>query len=305
MGLLFLILYPSAGSADFVTHSLSHTNLSHTIFHAQLCHTPSFTHNFATPSFTHDFVIHPLSHTTFSHTIFDTQLRHLATWTFVWQAWHLATSTFVSRGRRGTYGTGLALVVRLGPLGHPWRRGTLRGRRGTWRHRPSFCVAGVALMELGWLWWRGRRGTWRHGRRICVAGVALGDTQFRFTWQAWHLWHWAGSVVALVARARHFAWQAWHLATWTFVSRGRRGSWQHRPSFRVAGVALVDTYGTGLALAARLGPLGRHLATWTFHLRGRRATSRHEPSICMAGVATYGTGLALVALVPGGSICII
>ena len=36
---------------------------------------------------------------------------------FAWQAWHLVTSTFV-----------------------------LRGRRGTCRHPPSFCVAGVALM---------------------------------------------------------------------------------------------------------------------------------------------------------------
>ena len=35
------------------------------------------------------------------------------------------------RGRRGTYGTGLALVARLVL---PWRRGVLRGRRGTWRH---------------------------------------------------------------------------------------------------------------------------------------------------------------------------
>jgi len=25
---------------------------------------------------------------------------------FAWQAWHLVTSTFVLRGRRGTYGTG-------------------------------------------------------------------------------------------------------------------------------------------------------------------------------------------------------
>ena len=43
-----------------------------------------------------------------------------------------------------------------------------------------FCVAGVALMALGWLWWRappvlGRRGTWRHVRAFCVAGAALGD----------------------------------------------------------------------------------------------------------------------------------
>ena len=33
---------------------------------------------------------------------------------FAWQARHLVTSTFVLRGRRGTYGTGLALVARLG-----------------------------------------------------------------------------------------------------------------------------------------------------------------------------------------------
>ena len=46
-------------------------------------------------------------------------------WFFAWQAWHLVTSTF-----------------------------TLRGRRGTWWHRPSLCVAGVAVMALGWLWWR-------------------------------------------------------------------------------------------------------------------------------------------------------
>jgi len=39
-----------------------------------------------------------------------------------WQAWHLAPSTVVSRGRRGT-----------------------------WRHLPWFRVAGVALMALGWL----------------------------------------------------------------------------------------------------------------------------------------------------------
>jgi len=32
---------------------------------------------------------------------------------FTWQAWHLETSTFVLRGRRGTYGIGLALAARL------------------------------------------------------------------------------------------------------------------------------------------------------------------------------------------------
>jgi len=35
---------------------------------------------------------------------------------FAWQAWRLATWTCVLRGRRGAYGTGLALLVRLGTL---------------------------------------------------------------------------------------------------------------------------------------------------------------------------------------------
>ena len=35
---------------------------------------------------------------------------------FAWQAWHLVTSTCILRGRRGTYGTGMALVARLGPV---------------------------------------------------------------------------------------------------------------------------------------------------------------------------------------------
>ena len=63
---------------------------------------------------------------------------------FAWQAWHLVTSTV-----------------------------TLRGRRGTWRHGPSLCVAGVALgdMYLHFAWHlvtstltlRGRRGTYGTG----------------------------------------------------------------------------------------------------------------------------------------------
>ena len=78
-------------------------------------------------------------------------------------AWHLVTSTFI-----------------------------LRGKRGTWRHQPSFCGAGVALMALGWIWWRGwclvsvgrlwlrgtssgRPGTWRHQPSFCGEGAALGD----------------------------------------------------------------------------------------------------------------------------------
>jgi len=91
---------------------------------------------------------------------------------FTWQAWRLATFTFV-----------------------------LRGRRGTVRHPHSLCVAGVALVALGWLWWR--------------AWAPLGDVHLLFTWQAWHL------------------------ATSTFVLRGRRGTVRHPHSLCVAGVAVA------------------------------------------------------------------
>ena len=42
---------------------------------------------------------------------------------FGWQVWRLATSIVTLPGRRGTYGTGLALVARLVPV---WRRGRRR-----------------------------------------------------------------------------------------------------------------------------------------------------------------------------------
>ena len=80
-----------------------------------------------------------------------------------WQACHLVTFTFVSRGRRGTNS-----------------------------HLPSFCVAGVALMVLG-----GALGPGLGGRdaagvtpvaplHFCVAGVAQSYIHGRFAWQAWH-----------------------------------------------------------------------------------------------------------------------
>ena len=88
---------------------------------------------------------------------------------FVWQAWHFVTST-------------VALCV----------------RRGTGRHRLLLCVAGVALMALGWLWWCawsanfvtstvalcGRRGTGQHRLLLCVAGVAL----MALGWLWWRAW---------------------------------------------------------------------------------------------------------------------
>ena len=122
----------------------------------------------------------------------------------------------------------------------------LRGRRGTWRHLPWFCVAGVALMALGWLWWRAWAGLVAgDAAALCVAGVALGDILLRFTWQAWHLvtstfvlrgrrgtygTAWRAWTAWSPVTPRHFAWQVWHLVTSTFVLRDRRGTCRHPPS---------------------------------------------------------------------------
>ena len=118
----------------------------------------------------------------------------------MWQAWHLATSTFTLCGRPGTW---LALVARLGPVvsGSAWPfvwqawhlvtlTCTLSGRRGTWWHRPS----------------------------LCVAGVALGEIDLHFVCQARHLWHWAGSGGTLGSRCRRGR---------RGCLCGRRGAWRH------------------------------------------------------------------------------
>ena len=124
-------------------------------------------------------------------------------------------------------------------------------------------------MALGWLWWR----AWVPVDAVDAAAVCV-----------------AG--VALGDIDVHSAWQAWQLATSTCTLCGRH-----------------DTYGTGLALVARLVPddaaplcvagvvLGDigfrfvwqvwRLATSIFTLCGRRGT--------------YGTGLALVAFVTHNS----
>ena len=111
-------------------------------------------------------------------------------------------------------------------------------RRGAWRHGSSLCVAGVARMALGWLWWRAR---FPHAPVVaaafcvaCVAGVALGDIHLRFTWQTWYLVTSTfvsrgrrGTIthagVALGDMDRHFAWQVWHVWHWA-GSGGALGS---------------------------------------------------------------------------------
>ena len=81
---------------------------------------------------------------------------------FAWQAWHLATSTFTSRGRRGACAHQLSSGVAGVALGDIHRR----GRRGTWSHppvklrsfgtcshRPTFCMSNLCayLKERAWM----------------------------------------------------------------------------------------------------------------------------------------------------------
>ena len=95
--------------------------------------------------------------------------------TFVWQAWHLLTSTFTLCGQCGTYGTGLALVARQGPVWRRCRRGCLCGRRCTWRHGPALYVAGVALGDID------LHFVWQLADIQChLAWHALGDMELHF-----------------------------------------------------------------------------------------------------------------------------
>ena len=185
---------------------------------------------------------------------------------FTWQAWHKLTSTVVLRGRRRTYGTGWRPWAGIWRL---WRRATLRGRRGTTWHPPSFHVAGVAQTHI----------------------------YRRFAWQAWHLWYWVAPLGRDLAPVtpRHFAWQAWHLATSTFVSRGRRGTNSHLPSFCVAGVALMVLGGAlgpgfGACDAAPLCVAG--VALGDIHLRFTwQAWHKLTSTVVLRGRrGTYGTG---------------
>jgi len=116
-----------------------------------------------------------------------------------------------------------------------------------------------------------------------VADVALGDIDFHFAWQAWHLRrHAVGAAAVCVAGVAlgdidcHFAWQAWHLWHWV-------GAW-----FAFGAVGAESLCLAGVALGDMDVHFAWQVVTWTCTLRGRRGT-----------YGAYGTGLDLVArLVP-------
>ena len=148
--------------------------------------------------------------------------RHCA-----WQAWHLVTSTLISRGRRGT-------ISHPGMSGAGWPAWA----RLVARDAAALCVAGVALgdIHLDFTW----RGTISHPRSFCVAGVALMAL--------------GGALGPAWSRVtpRHCAWQAWHMVTSTLISRGKRGAISHPGSFCVARVALMALGGALGTAWARL-----------------------------------------------------
>ena len=149
---------------NFVTHSISHTACSRTtLSHATCSHTQSFNTNFVTNSLSHTTCSHTtLSHTTCSHTTLShTTCSHTTLSHTIFQ--HKLCHT------HKTFHKQLVTYFVNTHLCHIPSGGTLRGRRGTWRHPPSLCVAGVALAHI----------------------------DLRFAWQAWLLWHWAGSGGAL------------------------------------------------------------------------------------------------------------
>ena len=84
---------------------------------------------------------------------------------FAWNAWRNLTSTIVSRGRRGTHGTGW----------RPWTGLVARDARDA----AALCVAGVAQphihLRFAWQAWHNLRS-------------------FGFAWQAWHSWHWVARL---------------------------------------------------------------------------------------------------------------
>ena len=93
------------------------------------------------------------------------------------------------------------------------------------------CAADLYQRTILFLWFR-----LDHAAPFCVAGVAQPYIHLRFTWQVWHK------------------------LTSTLLSRGRRGTNSHLPSFRVAGVAQTRIYlrfrVAGVALMAWGGALG-------------------------------------------------
>ena len=150
---------------------LAITQLAHTQLALLIHYSYTHTHTRVITQLVHTQLVHTqlphtqLVHAQLAHTQLVLRDIHLR---FTWQAWHLVTSTFVSRGRRGTYGTGLAHPLSLCVAGVALT---------------ALCVAGLALGDIhlhsAWpacTWWQST---------VTLRGRC--DT-------CWHLWRWPGSI---------------------------------------------------------------------------------------------------------------
>ena len=143
------LLSPARHLPHFI--QLVHTQLAHT----QLAHTPlvitRLTHTHTTCPHT------TCHHTTCSHT--HNLLTHtLSTHNF---STHNLSPHNLLTHNFSTHNLSPHNLLTHTQLVHTHAH-TLRGRGGTWQHRPSLCVAGVALGDIDrhLAWQRGRRGTW-------------------------------------------------------------------------------------------------------------------------------------------------
>ena len=124
---------------------------------------------------------------------------------FAWQAWYFL---YLHRCQR-----------KLGDiLGLMWRRGLLRGRRGT------FCTSIDVSGSLATFW------DCCGAAVFCVAGVSLSTPRARFAWQAWYFLYLhrcqqkLGDILGLMWRRG--------------LLRGRRVTFNTSGSIGVAGVVL-------------------------------------------------------------------
>ena len=219
VGFLFLVLHPvrlrpasSASSRppppyllthnllthNLHTHNFTHTQLAHTqLTHTQLAHTHTCSHNLLTHTYSHTTYSHTTcSHTTYSHTTCSHTTCSHTTCTYNLLTYNNLL-TQLAHTQLDSH-TNLFTSHNLSTDNLLRRRGVLQA----WHFDPpSLCVAGMALGDMD--------------RALCVAGVAL----MALGWLWWRAWFPGGA-----GTPRRFAWQAWHFVTSTFTLCGRRGT---------------------------------------------------------------------------------
>ena len=162
----------------------SHTTCSHTTQLTQLAHTQLNSHTHTQLAHISHTTCHHItcSHTTqLTHNLLSRRLPSCSHTTQLTQLAHTQLNSHTTSSHTTCPRTTCSHTQRVLPDIH------LRDRCGTWRHPPSFHVAGVALTALGGLWWRtGFSADAVDAAALCVAGVALGDIHLHFAWQAWH-----------------------------------------------------------------------------------------------------------------------